>query len=115
MEALSLLDTIIADWKLLVFAFAVGGFYWQGKAWFSKITTLLENTGRVHGNQNVMLDSIHSKLDSLDKRVARIEGTVEIITIDNQEQAIKIAVLETQTNIIEHPTTPKRRVRRQQS
>lgn len=115
METLSLLDTIIADWKLLVFAFGIGGFYWQGKAWFSKITKLLENTGRVHNDQNSMLDNIHSKLESLDKRIARIEGSVEIITIDNQQQAIKIAVLETQTSIIELPTTPKRRVRRQQS
>jgi hypothetical protein len=114
METLTLLDTIIADWKLLVFAFGVGGFYWQGKAWFQKITTLLENSGRVHGNQNAALTSINEKLEVLDKRIARIEGSVEIITIDNQEQAIKIAVLETQTQIIDHPTK-RRATRRQQT
>jgi TolA-binding protein len=113
MEALSLIDHVIADWKLLVFAFAVGGFYYQAKIWFKKLTDALETSGQVHSEQNASLSGLHQKLDNLDKRVARIEGTVEILKIDNQTQEVKIAVLEAQTQVIDHPV--KRRTRRQQS
>ena len=114
MDLLDILKTINEDWKIMVFVFGCGVFYYQGLSWFRKITALLENTGRVHGQQNTTLDNIHNKLDALDKRMARIEGNVEILRIENNNQAIKIAVLETQTTeIIEHPV--KRRVRRQQS
>jgi hypothetical protein len=108
---LALLDTIIQDWKLLAFAFAVGGLYYQGKSWFKKLTDALENTANTHNLQNKLLDNMNDKLDSLDKRTAKIEGSIEMIKIDNNDQAIRIAVLETQqTQIIEHPA--KKRIRR---
>jgi hypothetical protein len=44
--------------------------------------------------------------------VAKIEGNIDTIKLDNNEQAIRIAVLETQTQIIEHPA--KRRIRKTQ-
>jgi hypothetical protein len=99
METLTLLDTIIQDWKIIAAAFAFGGFFWQAKIWFKKITLLLENTGRVHGQQNAVLDNINDKMDNLDKRMAKLEGSVEMIIIENHQQSIKLAVLETQQDL----------------
>jgi hypothetical protein len=113
METLSLLDQILADWKILVFAFGLGALYYQARIWFSKLTKALDTTGRVHGEQNIMLDNINQKLESLDRRTAKIEESIESIKLDNNQQSIKIAVLETQAEIIDHPI--KRRPRRQQS
>jgi hypothetical protein len=113
MEALSFLDTIFNDWKLLAFAFAVGGLYYQAKLWFRKITDALDNTANTHNLQNKLLDNINDKLDNLDRRTAKIEGSIELIQHENNQQAIKLAVLETQAEIIDHPV--KRRPRRQQS
>lgn len=110
MEALTLIDTIVNDWKIIVAAFTIGGFYFQSKLWFERITTILENSGKVHGEQNNSLDNINKKLESLDDRMAKIEDAVETVKNDNQSQAIKIAVLESQNNVIEHPV--KRRIRR---
>lgn len=113
METLSLLDNILADWKLLVFAFGVGAFYYQGKIWFQRLTKALENTSKVHDNQNNTLDNINNKLENMDKRMARLEGSIEMITVTNNEQSVKIAVLESQTQIIDYPQ-PKRRIRKAQ-
>ena len=109
MNLLDIFTTINEDWKIMVFVFGLGALYYQARIWFTKLTKALDTTGRVHGEQNIMLDNIDDKLEILDKRLARIEGTVEIIKIENNNQAIKIAVLETQAEIIEHP---KRRPRR---
>lgn len=115
MDLLEILKTINEDWKIMVFVFGLGAFYYQGKSWFKKLTDALENTANTHNLQNKLLDNMNDKLDSLDKRTAKIEGHIEIIQHENNEQAIKLAVLETQnqTQIIEHPA--KRRTRRQQS
>ena len=107
---LTLLDTIIQDWKIIAAAFAFGGLFWQAKIWFKKITLLLENTGNTHQAQNVILDSINDKIDNLDKRIAKIEGSVEMIIIDNHEQTVRLSVLETHLEI-DKPTTRKRRQR----
>ena len=108
MQTLTLLDTIIQDWKIIAAAFAFGGFFWQAKIWFKKITLLLENTGRVHGQQNAVLDNIQSSIDQLDKRMAKLEGSVEMINLTNHEQSIKLAVLETQQDIDSKPTRKRR-------
>lgn len=109
METLSLLDTIIRDWKILAAAFAFGGFFWQAKIWFNKITNLLENTSNTHAAQNVVLDAIHDKIDGLDKRMSKIEGNLDMVIIDNHEQTVRLSVLETQQEM-DKPVA-KRRVR----
>jgi hypothetical protein len=113
MDLLSIFTTINEDWKIIAFAFGLGALYYQARVWFSKLTKALDTTGKVHGEQNIMLDNINQKLESLDKRTAKIEESIESIKLDNNQQSIKIAVLETQAEIIDHPV--KRRPRRQQS
>ena len=104
MDLLEIVRIINEDWKIMVFVFGLGALYYQGKSWFKKLTDALENTANTHNLQNKLLDNINQKLDSLDKRTAKIEGSIEMIKIDNNDQAIRIAVLETQqTQIIEHP------------
>lgn len=111
-STITLLDTIFNDWKILAFAFTLGGGYYQARIWFKKLTDSLENTSKVHSAQNVVLDHINEKLENLDKRIARIEDSVESIQEDNREQAIKLAVLESHSDYIE-PPAPKRRIKRQ--
>jgi hypothetical protein len=111
MNLLDIFTTIDEDWKIMVFVFGLGALYYQGKSWFKKLTDALENTANTHNLQNKLLDNMNGKLDNLDKRIAKIEGNVELIQLDNNDQAIRIAVLETQqTQIIEHPA--KKRIRR---
>lgn len=110
MDLLEIFNIINQDWKIMVFVFGLGALYYQARIWFSKLTKALDTTGRVHGEQNLMLDNINQKLESLDRRTAKIEESIETIKFDNNQQSIKIAVLETQAEIIEHP---KRRPRRQ--
>jgi hypothetical protein len=113
MDLLEIFNIINQDWKVMVFVFGLGALYYQARIWFSKLTKALDTTGKVHGEQNIMLDNINQKLESLDKRTAKIEESIESIKLDNNQQSIKIAVLETQAEIIDHPI--KRRPRRQQS
>jgi hypothetical protein len=113
MDLLEIFNIINQDWKVMVFVFGLGALYYQARIWFSKLTKALDTTGKVHGEQNIMLDNINQKLESLDKRTAKIEESIESIKLDNNQQSIKIAVLETQAEIIDHPV--KRRPRRQQS
>lgn len=113
METLTLLDTLLNDWKIIVAAFTVGGLFYQAKVWFKRITVALDNTANTHNIQNKLLDNMNVKLDSLDNRIAKIEGSIELIKIDNNEQMVRLAVLETQAEIIEHPV--KRRPRRSSS
>ena len=108
METLTLLDTIIQDWKIIAAAFAFGGFFWQAKIWFKRITTLLENTGKVHGQQNVTLDSIHDKIDALDKRMAKLEGSLEMVAIENHEQSVRLSVIETRQEFDDKPIRKRR-------
>ena len=104
METLNLLDTILNDWKIIAFAFGLGALYYQARVWFSKLTKALDNTANTHNLQNKLLDNINDKLDNLDRRTAKIEGSIELIQHENNQQAIKLAVLETQAEIIDHPS-----------
>lgn len=106
METLTLLDSIFNNWHIFVIAFGVGGFYFQAKGVVRKMMSSLENTSSTHAAQNRILDSVVEKLDSLDRRVARIEGSIEIIQHENNQQAVKIAVLETYSD------TPEPAIRR---
>jgi len=107
METLTLLDSILNNWHIIIIAFGVGGFYFQAKGVVRKIMTALENTSSTHATQNRILDSVVEKLDSLDRRVARIEGSIELIQHENNQQAVKIAVLESHSDAAEPPARPK--------
>jgi uncharacterized protein YllA (UPF0747 family) len=113
MDLLSIATTINQDWKIMVVVFGLGAIWYQARAWFKKLTDALDNTANTHNLQNKLLDNINDKLDNLDRRTAKIEGSIELIQHENNQQAIKLAVLETQAEIIDHPV--KRRPRRQQS
>lgn len=112
METLSLLDTILNDWKIIAFAFGVGAFYYQAKMVVKKIMTALENTSTTHQAQNIILDNINDKIDNLDKRMSKIEGSLEMVNIENHSQEVRLAVLENNSDF--QDVTPKRRVRRTQ-
>lgn len=108
MEALSLLDTLIQDWKIIAAAFAFGGFFWQAKIWFKRITTLLENTANTHSAQNTVLDNINQKIDNLDKRMSKIEGGLELVSLENHEQSVRLSVIETRQEFDDKPTRKRR-------
>lgn len=96
----------------MVFVFGLGAIWYQARAWFKKLTNALDNTANTHNLQNKLLDNINDKLDNLGRRTAKIEGSIELIKIDNNDQMVRLAILETQAEIIEHP---KRRSRRSAS
>jgi hypothetical protein len=94
MDVLEILETIKKDWPLLVFVFAVGGIWWQGKEWFKKIETSLTREGTEHHDQSAMLQSIHDKIESLEDRTTKVEQIVTRIHEEQHEQEVKLAVLE---------------------
>lgn len=115
MEALTLLNTIFNDWKIIVFAFGVGAFYYQAKIAIKKIMSALENTSTTHQAQNIILDNINDKIDNLDKRMSKLEGSIELVAIENHQQSVRLSVIETRQDIDEGINIPsKRRVRRTQ-
>jgi hypothetical protein len=109
METLTLLDHILTEWKIIVAAFTIGGLFYQAKVWFKRITIALDNTATTHNIQNTLLDNMNDKLDGLDKRIAKIEGSIEMIKVDNQDQEVRLTVIETRQDIDNAPT--KRRAR----
>jgi hypothetical protein len=94
-----ILNTIVDDWALLVFVFTVGGIWWQGKAWFKKIDTALNHEGSEHRDQNTMLKSIHDKVENLEARITKIEETVIRIHEEQHDQEVKLAVLESASEV----------------
>jgi hypothetical protein len=104
-----ILNTIVDDWTLLVFVFTVGGIWWQGKAWFKKIDTALSTEGNEHRDQNIMLQSIHDKVENLEARITKIEETVTRIHEEQHDQEVKLAVLESASEV----KTARRRTTRQ--
>lgn len=94
MDILEIFTIIKKDWPILVFVFALGGAWMQGKAWFKKLTDTLEGVGKEHSEQNELLRSIQSKTDLLEQRTDSIESTVNEIHDKIHEQEVKLAVLE---------------------
>lgn len=94
MDIIELLDIIRKDWPILVFVFALGGAWMQGKAWFKKLTETLDSVGQQHSVQNEMLRDIQTKTELLEQRTDSIESTVNEIHDKIHEQEVKLAVLE---------------------
>jgi hypothetical protein len=99
MNVLEIFETIQKNWALLVFVFTLGGIWWQGKAWFKKIETSLTRDSADHTNQTAMLQSIHDKIENLEDRTTKIEETVIRIHEEQHEQEVKLAVLESVSEV----------------
>ena len=108
MEALTFLDTVFNDWKIIGAAFVIGGLYYEAKIAFKKIIAGIENTSNTHAAQNIILDNIHEKVDNLDKRLSKMEGSLEMVSLENHEQSVRLSVIETLQEI-EKPAPRKRR------
>ena len=105
MDFFDIIKTIQKDWVIIVFVFGFGGFWWQGKAWFEKMSKTLDAVGKVHDDQNQMmvdqnsvLDKILFKTENLEIRTSKIEESVEEIHDKVHDQEIKLAILETSHN-----------------
>lgn len=98
-DIITIITTIKEDWTMLLFVFGVGAIWWQGKHWFSKVANGLDKALSEHDNQNVMLHHIRTKTDLLEERSDKIESTVNEINNKLQEQEVKLAVLETVTDV----------------
>jgi len=94
MDLNEILTTIKNDWAFLMFAFTIGGIWWQGKAWFKKIDSALSREGDEHNSQSAMLQSIHDKIENLEDRTTKVEEIVTRIHEEQHEQEVKLAVLE---------------------
>ena len=99
MDVLEIFETIQKNWALLIFVFTLGGIWWQGKAWFKKIESSLTRDSADHTNQTAMLQSIHDKIENLEDRTTKIEETVTRIHEEQHDQEVKLAVLESVSEI----------------
>jgi hypothetical protein len=99
MNLLDIIKTIQEDWIILVFVFGMGGAWWQGKHWFAKVTSGLDQALLQHDNQTNMLEHIQQKTDILEERLNKIESTVNDIHDKLHEQEVKLAILETVTEV----------------
>ena len=107
MNILEIFQSIEGNWPLLVFVFAASGIWWQGKDWFKKIEQSLDREGEEHRSQNLMLRSIHEKVENLENRISKIENAVIQIHEEQHDQEIKLAVLENTTKTTEKRRTSK--------
>ena len=119
MDILEIFKTIKEDWPLLVFTFTLASAWWQGQAWFKKLTDTLESVGRVHDDQNESLSSISNKIDSLSDKVEHLSERVEKIELDLHyvheevhKQDVQLAVLESARDNNEYIESKRRASRR---
>ena len=107
MDILDILNTIKKDWPLLVFVFAVGGAWWQGKEWFKKIDEALNRERIEHSTQTAVLDEIHQKVENLEFRINSIETTLDKMHEEQREQEVKLAVLESTSLKLNRRNNPR--------
>lgn len=88
-----IVNIIQKDWAILVVVFAAGGFWWQGKQWFTKMTGVLEGVGIKTDEQTKILNDISNRTDQLEIKSERIERTVSEIHEKVHEHDINLAVL----------------------
>ena len=104
MDIMEIIKTIKEDWAILVFFFAMGGAWWQGKMWFREVNSTLDTVKKSSGGNSEELSRLHEKMDHLHDRVGNLENTIEDIRKEQHNQDIKLAVLES--------TSPRKRVAR---
>lgn len=94
MEAYKLLDTIIREWSLLVAVFGLGAAWWQGRMWFHRVNTNMEQVAVQHAQQDELLKQIHEKTHCIDNRLVKVENTIERMHEEIHQQEIKLAIIE---------------------
>jgi len=92
---LEFITAIEKNWPLVVFAFTMGGLWWQGTVWFRRVNNALEEANTQHLSQNSLLCDIRNKTENLEKRIDKIEIITVQIHEELHDQEIKLAVLET--------------------
>jgi chromosome segregation ATPase len=104
MDILEIIKTIKEDWALLVFFFALGGTWWQGKAWFKKLDDTLSRATSQHGEQSKALEEIHTKLDTIDGRIDKLELSTTKMHEELHDAEVQLAVLQNTHDINENKT-----------
>jgi hypothetical protein len=97
MNITQLLQAVNDNWALLLSAFALGGFWWQGTVWFKRVNSALDYANTQHDKQSIMLSDIKNKSQDLSNRMDKIEIIVVQIHEELHDQEIKLAVLESTT------------------
>ena len=82
------------NWQIVVFAFTLGGIWWQGTVWFRRVNTALEEANSHHNDQNEVLCDIRNKTENLERRIDKIEIIVSDIENHVRVQEVKLAVID---------------------
>jgi hypothetical protein len=91
---LEFITAIEKNWPLVVFAFTMGGLWWQGTVWFRRVNNALEEANTQHLSQNSLLCDIRNKTENLEKRIDKIEIIVSDIENHVRVQEVKLAVID---------------------
>ena len=89
-DFVTLANTIIRDWWLLIFFFSLGGIWWQLKHWFNQVNANMDYVTKEHEAQNQILGILHEKVINIEQDVSEIKR--ELSTVHE----VKLAVLEHQ-------------------
>lgn len=106
-DFVTLANTIIRDWWLLIFFFTLGGIWWQLKTWFEKVNANMAYVSKEHEAQTHILGILHEKVINIEDDVAQIKKELTTVHEEVHEQEVKLAVLETK-----RPSHKRRRVAR---
>lgn len=95
-DFITLANTVIREWWLLIFFFTLGGAWWQLKHWFNRVNINMDYAFKEHEAQNQILGILHEKVINIEQDVSDIKK--ELITVHEEvhEQEVKLAVLENQ-------------------
>lgn len=105
MDILEILKTIKEDWAILAFFFAMGGAWWQGKAWFQRVNNTLDSVKKTVETNSDGVAALHQKMDHLHDRVGNLEKMTDQIDRELQQQEIKLAVLESSAPVRRRATS----------
>lgn len=94
-DFVSIANTIIRDWWLLIFFFTLGGIWWQLKFWFNRVNTNMDYVSKEHEAQTQILSILHEKVINIEDDVAQIKKELTTVHEEVHEQEVKLAVLET--------------------
>ena len=68
-DFITLANTIIRDWWLLIFFFTLGGIWWQLKHWFNHVNANMEYVSKEHEAQTQILSILHEKVINIEDDV----------------------------------------------
>jgi septal ring factor EnvC (AmiA/AmiB activator) len=93
-DFVTLADTLIRDWWLLIFFFTLGGIWWQLKHWFNQVNKNMDYVTKEHEAQNQILGILHEKVINIEQDVSDIKRELTTVHEEVHEQEVKLAVLE---------------------